>query len=485
MKSEAQIGHNRPPKTLEEMINANEQHRVKIAPDVLKLLKPTPDPRDKKGAKYLEKTINDTDVIGFKAKANPSGSISFFYQYTPKGVDEEKTKAAKAKDPKAGNVKLNPIKMHLGNYYCDIQNRGKGITPALARKLAVEMRDAIKIGRDPSSIVAAQRKAKTVGLIYDEFIKVRLKSAAYKKKSQTDMISRNKVWVKLDSSGYKQTQVRQTHKGALSIGSRKMMDLTKDDYVRYHTAVTYAGKIQANRCIEDMRLVEKYALEKGYIKKTVCHFKKKELNKEIKRIETSDPYDLEQYKRFRKSALKIAKKFPRLRVSCFALLACPNLGARSKSMLFSLPWDNVNMVNSEIKFHDTKNDETITLRFKSAMKAIFRVMLNIRHGINPRDARYKYVFPTQRKSSKKKHIQDPRKTFKLICADAKIPLKCIHFLRHTWATFVYEVTGDIYAVQELGGWKDIKSVVAYAKLVDRRKNKHIENVDKYMNSHAS
>jgi len=473
------IGHNKPPKTLEEMIN--DQQRVKIAPDVLKLLKPIPDAR---GEKYLEQTINDTDVIGFKAKANPSGSISFFYQYTPKGVDEEKTKVAKAKDPNAGNVKLNPIKMHLGNYYCDIQNRGKGITPALARKLAVEMRDAIKIGRDPSSIVAAQRKAKTVGLIYDEFIKARVKSAAYKKKTQTDMISRNKLWVKLNSSGYKQTQVRKMHKGALSIGSRKMLDLTKDDYVRYHTAVTYAGKAQANRCIEDLRLVEKYALEKGYIKKTVCHFKKKELNKETKRIEKEDPYSIDEYRKFRKSALKIAKKHPKLKVSCFALLACPNLGARSKSMLFPLPWDNVNMVSNEVKFHDTKNSETITLKFKASMKAIFRVMLNIRHGINPRDARYKYVFPTPRRSSKTKHIQDPRKTFKLICADAKIPLKCIHFLRHTWATFSYEVSGDIYAVMEAGGWKDIKSLLPYVKLVDRRKDKLVDNVDRYMNSHV-
>ena len=157
------IGHNWPPKSLEEMIN--DQLRVKIAPEVLKLLKPIP---DAKGEKYLEQTINDTNVIGFKAKANPSGSISFFYQYTPKGVDEEKTRKAKAKDPKAGNVKLNPLKIHLGNYFKesntifsnDIQNRGNGITPALARKLAVEIRDSIKIGRDPLSIVAAQRKAK-------------------------------------------------------------------------------------------------------------------------------------------------------------------------------------------------------------------------------------------------------------------------------------------------------------------------------------
>ena len=43
MKSEnVTIGHNKPPKSLEEMIN--DQKRVKIAPDVLKLLKPIPDP---------------------------------------------------------------------------------------------------------------------------------------------------------------------------------------------------------------------------------------------------------------------------------------------------------------------------------------------------------------------------------------------------------------------------------------------------------
>ena len=46
------------------------------------------------------------------------------------------------------------------------------------------------------------------------------------------------------------------------------------------------------------------------------------------------------------------------------------------------------------------------------------------------------------------------------------------------------LTGDIYAVKEAGGWKDIKSLMPYVKLVDRRQNKNIENVDKYMNSHG-
>ena len=37
---------------------------------------------------------------------------------------------------------------------------------------------------------------------------------------------------------------------------------------------------------------------------------------------------------------------------------------------------------------------------------------------------------------------------------------------------------------EAGGWKDIKSLLPYVKLVDRRKDKLAEDVDKYMNSHA-
>ena len=61
-------GHNRPPRSLDEMIN--DQDRVRINKEVMALLKPIPDPN---GEKYLERVINDTDVIGFKAKANTGG----------------------------------------------------------------------------------------------------------------------------------------------------------------------------------------------------------------------------------------------------------------------------------------------------------------------------------------------------------------------------------------------------------------------------
>ena len=111
-EKDVKIGHNNPPKELDDLINADA--RVEISPSVMKLLKPTP---DAKGEKYLERIINDAKVLGFKAKANPGGTRSYFFQYRPKGIDEERTKAARAINPAAKAVYLNPIKIHLGNYF--------------------------------------------------------------------------------------------------------------------------------------------------------------------------------------------------------------------------------------------------------------------------------------------------------------------------------------------------------------------------------
>jgi hypothetical protein len=83
------MGHNNPPKELADL--TNEQGRVKINKEAMALLKPVPDSNDPEGKKYLERVINDTEVIGFKGKVNPGGSRSYFYQYTPKGRDEKKT----------------------------------------------------------------------------------------------------------------------------------------------------------------------------------------------------------------------------------------------------------------------------------------------------------------------------------------------------------------------------------------------------------
>ena len=91
-------------------------------------------------------------------------------------------------------------------------------------------------------------------------------------------------------------------------------------------------------------------------------------------------------------------------------------------------------------------------------------MLQHRKTINHRDKRFAYVFPTLSKKSKTKFLKDPRKTHNRIIKLAGLEYKCIHFLRHSWATNSYAATGDSLGVQELGGWKDHKSVEKYIKV---------------------
>ncbi len=171
-----------------------------------------------------------------------------------------------------------------------VGHTASGTRPAIARKMAIEIRDTVKIGKDPFAVMASRRKAKSLGTIYDEFIKNRIKPGHLKKKSKLDMLSRKKLWIDLKSNRLKNRQIRMQYKGALSIGRIKMVELEKDDYVRFHHAVSQAGKYQANRCIEDLRVLEKYAIEKGYVKQRICIFRKKELNREIKRMDVEDPY---------------------------------------------------------------------------------------------------------------------------------------------------------------------------------------------------
>ena len=97
------------------------------------------------------------------------------------------------------------------------------------------------------------------------------------------------------------------------------------------------------------------------------------------------------------------------------------------------------------------------------------------------------MFPTRfkvRKNKKKNklvkvkthHIRDPRKTHASIIKLAKLPYKCIHFLRHSWATIGYGKTGDSKAIQELGGWLDHKSVEKYIKVSEEIKRKRIKEI---------
>jgi len=436
-------------------IEIDKDGRVRIDVGIMSLLKPIP-----KGNYYKEKIIKDKNLMGFRAKANPGEQRSFVYRYRPKGKDEKRNYFEK-------------VNKTLGPWYDknDPNEKDKiGITPAVARKMAEEMRGKILRGEDPNVVVVRRAKGKTLCDVSKLWIDNRSKSL----KSHKNYESIYNVYLKQNS---KRSDHRNLYRlPGMDIVNKPIVDLTKDDYLHFHRAIMKCSKYQANRVIEVIQSVEEYAKETGIIKKRIAYFKKKELFKEKGRLDREDPYTVEELKRYRKAMLKkIKQDRDRFLVSCFALRAATLIGARSKQSVFSLKWDQINIDNNKIKYIDTKNDEPMTLYFDYKFKAVLRIMSKVRKTINHRDKRFKYVFPTRfrvRKNLTKNklvkikthHIKDPRKTHRSIIKLAKLSFKCIHFLRHSWATIGYEKTGDSKAIQELGGWLDHGSIEKYIKV---------------------
>ena len=448
-------------------INLDEQGRVKIDVTVLKKLKPMPH-----GNYYKAVILKDSNLMGFRVRCNSGGKITFHFRFRPKGQN--------------ANGKLHD-KQHIsiGDWYDNSNPKQKdliGLTPAFARKLAEDMKIKIHKKEDPWSIVKERKKGKSLLAIYAEWIEKRLPSANYKAKSVIDYKSRYNLYIKCNGKGPKHKNLYRSSPAAFAKIKQPIKDLTKDDYIAIHNAVSKHAKYPANRLIEDLRLVEKYAIEIGVLDKRVVMFKKKELNNEVDRLDIEDPYDVIEMKRYRLAALSLIKDFRDVYlIPALCLLATGLLGGRSKSMMFSLRWDQINYASNTLKFLDTKNGSTITLDFDYRLKAILRIMLQHRQTINHRDKRYAYVFPTAYKHFKTKHINDPRRTHNSIIELSKLKYKCIHFLRHSWATNAFEATGDILAVKEMGCWQDIKSVQKYIHVSTKLRKKRLNQMRLHMN----
>ena len=109
----------------------DEDGRVKISPEVMKLLKPK-----LIDDKYYPHTIKDRHLLGFRAIAHKGGQRSFFYRYRPKGKKEN-------------GKPLDHLTIYLGRYFdpSDPKEKNKiGYTPAVARKMAQDMQMKIKSG---------------------------------------------------------------------------------------------------------------------------------------------------------------------------------------------------------------------------------------------------------------------------------------------------------------------------------------------------
>ena len=451
-------------------IETDLEGRVKIDQTTMKKLKPIPN-----GNQYKTLTISDSLLMGFRARVNPGGSKSFIYRYRPK-------------DP--SNVVQEKQIITIGTWYDNSDPRFKdkiGMTPTVARSLAKDMSFKIAKMEDPYSIVKAKKKGRTFLSVYTDWISKRVQSSNFKAASRINYISRFNTYVRQSSKLERHKKLYRHEANAFKFIKSDYKNITKDDYILIHNTVSKNSKTQANRLIEDMRLVEKYAIEIGVLENRVCIFSKKELNKEIDRLDKEDPYTVLEMKRYRKAAAELIKEnISVYLVPCCMLLATGLLGGRSKSMMFCLQWDQIDFENKFIRFMDTKNNDPITLDYDYKFAAILRIMKRHQKTINHKDKRYKYVFPSLDKKFKCKHVKDPRKTHQSIIEKAKLPYKVIHFLRHSWATTVYEATGDLLAVKEMGGWKSIEAVQKYTHVSRKLRRNKLKQIRAYVddNSHV-
>jgi integrase len=460
-------------------IETDLEGRVKIDQTTMKKLKPIPH-----GNQYKTISVSDSLLMGFRARVNPGGSKTFIYRFRPK-------------DP--GQSVQEKQTITIGTWYDNSDPRFKdkiGMTPTVARNLAKDMIIKIAKKEDPYSIVKAKRKGRTFFSVYTDWIEKRVPSSNFKASSRKDYISRFNTYVKLNSKLERHKKLYRLEADAFKLIKSEYKNITKDDYISIHNAVSKNSKTQANRLIEDMRLVEQYAIEIGVLEKRICIFGKKELNKENSRLDKEDPYTVSEMKRYRAAALSLVheektkqqenpnyKQNHRL-VPCYSLLAVSNLGGRSKSMILCLEWEQIDFKNKVIRFMDTKNNEPIVLDYDYKFAAILRVMRRHQKTIHAKDKRYKYVFPSLDKKFKCKHINDVRRTHQTIIEKAKLPYKVIHFLRHTWATTVYEATGDVLAVKEMGGWKSLEAVQKYTQVSRQQRRNKLKQIRNYVSSNS-
>ena len=435
------IGHNNPPLTLEDFIikdkDGKSTGRVKFTNTLLKkhLIR-----KLNEKSEYAERIINDSEKIGLKAKVCPGGSKTLFFQHLSKG-------------------KKYPVKYMLGKF------PEMGVDAA--RSLVESLKTGIALGQDPRSLIAERMKAKTFNQVKDSWIeKVLHKSARFAPSTIKDTEQRLRNWVELVALHPKTNKVIFNHRKDLDIGSMKMIEITKDHLVAWHAAVTVAGPYQANRTVDDLKVIFKWAVDNKILKENICKFTKHELNEQNTRLDDTEPYSKAEWRALRKAVLKVIKKNPRVFSAAMGILLSMICGRRYKSEVLSLKWTQVDWDANKVRLPKTKTGKSefsINKLSRWVLNRLWKYRCDKFKGQKLKSIKAGYLFPSIRKAEKP-YIQDVRKTWGKICNIAGVRCEEVYLLRHTWGCFALEATnGNFAAVMDEGSWKTVEMVMIYSK----------------------
>ena len=351
-----------------------------------------------------------------------------------------------------------------------------------ARKFVEVLKQAIKLGKDPKSVIEERRKAKKLSEVVAQWkVNVLHKAARFKASTIKDTENRLKIWI--ESFNPRTNKIILDNKTDLNIADKRMVEITKTDLIAWHAGITKAGEYQANRCVDDLKVIFKWAAEQKIIKENICKFAKDELNKEYKRLEDVDPYSLKEWRALRRAAIKLIKKNPRILVACMGILLSMYTGRRYKSEILSLKWSQIDWDVNKVRLPKTKTGKSefsVNRLSRWVLNSLWKHNRKIFKGQKLKSVKAAYLFPSCRKS-KLPYMQDIRKTWIKICNLANVRAEEIYLLRHTWGCLALEATnGNIKAVKDEGGWKTFEMVEIYAKYNEKKLQKHSQTIGNFL-----
>ena len=403
----------------------------------------------KKNQKYY---VLDSEVIGLRIYVQISGDKSFYLQrYLKEFKYSKKTKI--------GDFPEMSIKS--------------------ARKLAAEIKSDNVKGKDPIVAAAARAQEKTFSEVLNEYIQKRLDNRADKNRLKNEQGLIN-CWLLGKTNEPDILKLWKLHREDLNIKSKKMSSITKEDVIDYHKAVTIRTTYHANQMVKLIRKLFNYTKTRRYFTgENPASMFKGNYNAEIK--DHSDYYSSADMHKLILTTLKLSKKHEK-RVACYGILASLLCGGRPQSEIFNLTVDQIDIKNKCIHYKKSKVGQW-TRPINPRMIAHLELILKARSDADPvlyyptDDLRHKYLFPNCRYGEMRRgkrdlrpckllHINEVRKTWKLIKVAASVDDRDLKSLRHTFAVFCVSSGVSLRVLQKYMGHKRIETTMIYAAATD-------------------
>ena len=427
---------------MELLMQMEKQERRKYTEAMIKKLL-------KKNQKYY---VLDSEVIGLRIYVQVSGEKSFYLQrYLKEFKYSKKTK--------------------IGDW--------PEMSMSAARKLAALIKADNVQGKDPIVAATARAKEKTLGVVLDEYVEKRLNNRADKNKLKNEK-SLIDCWLYGDTNKTNILKLWKKHHDDLNIKSKRLSAITKEDVIDYHKAVTLETSYHANRMVMFVRKLFNYAKTRRYFTgENPASLFKENYNAEEK--DHTDYYSTANMHKLIVAGLKLSKQHDK-RVACYGIVAALLCGGRPQSEIFNLTVDQIDIENKCIHYKKSKTGQwtrPITPRMVEHLKLIIKHRSDADPVLyySKGDLRHKYLFPNCRYGERRRgkrglrpckllHINEVRKTWKLIKDAAGVEDRDLKSLRHTFAVFCVSKGISLRVIQKFLGHKRIETTMIYAAATD-------------------